>query len=93
MSTSDNVIVQAIRREGNEIEIRLAECLGLTGNAEVTVGLPHSEAAMTDLLGKRPVKLSGRGTYQFKVHPQQIVTLRLRTRQSAPTVSVAKQLL
>ncbi len=86
LSTSDNVIVQAIRREGREIEIRLAECLGLAGNAEVTVGLPHKRAAMTDMLGKRPVKLDGQGTYTFEVRPQQIVTLRLRTKQAAPPV-------
>ncbi len=86
LSTSDNVIVQAIRREGREIEIRLAECLGIASEAKIDVKLPHTSAAMTDMLGKRPVKLDGRGSYRFKVRPQQIVTLRLQTDQTAPPV-------
>ena len=32
--TSDNVIVEALRREGGEIELRLAECLGRAGNVQ-----------------------------------------------------------
>ena len=53
LQTSDNVIVEAMRREGSEIELRLAECLGVSGTAEVTLNLPHREAALTDLVGGR----------------------------------------
>ncbi len=80
VQTSDNVIVQAMRREEDYIEIRLAECLGQDGTATLTVNLPHESAALTDLIGKRPTPLSGGPTYRFDVRPQQIVTVRLRTK-------------
>jgi alpha-mannosidase len=76
-STSDNVIIEVVRREGEDIEMRLIECLGLSGTAEVTLNLPHRGAAITDLRGRNPKALEGRGpTYRFPVRPQQIVTLR-----------------
>jgi len=81
VQTSSNVIVQAVRREGPEIEIRLAECLGVAGTAEVQVALPHRAAATTDLAGGNPQPLAGGSPYRFPVRPQQIVTLRLRTDQ------------
>jgi len=86
LQTSDNVIVEAMRREGNEIEVRLAECLGIAGTAEVTLNLPHREAALTDLVGGRRRPLKGGPAYQFPIRPQQIVTLRFRTGSAAPEV-------
>ncbi|MEN6336656.1 MAG: DUF5703 domain-containing protein [Phycisphaerales bacterium] len=79
LQTSDNVIVEAMRREGSEIEIRLAECLGAAGTAELTLNLPHSKAAITDLTGGRRQPLEGGPSYRFPVRPQQIVTLRFET--------------
>jgi hypothetical protein len=79
VQTSDNVIVEAMRREGSEIELRLAECLGVAGTAEVVLNLPHREAALTDLVGGRRQPLSGGPAYTFPMRPQQIVTLRFRT--------------
>lgn len=79
VQTSGNVIVEVIRREGNEIELRLAECLGKAGKAKVTTSLPHVSAALTDLLGGHPQPLTGKGSYTFTVRPQQIITIRLRT--------------
>jgi len=79
LQTSDNVIVQAMRREGGEIELRLAECLGVAGTAEVTLNLPHREAVLTDLVGGRRQPMTGGPGYRFPVRPQQIVTLRCRT--------------
>ena len=64
----------------NEIELRLAECLGVAGTAEVTLNLPHRGAELTDLVGGRREPLSGGPTYRFPVRPQQIVTLRFRVR-------------
>ena len=86
LQTSDNVIVEAMRREGNEIELRLAECLGVAGTAEVVLNLPHREAALTDLVGGRRQSLSGGPAYAFPVRPQQIVTLRFRTRTTVPDI-------
>ncbi len=76
VQTSNNLIVSAIRREGNEIEMRLLECLGHAGAAEVTVNLPHHGAALTNLRGTNPHDLPGGPTYRFSVAPQQIVTIR-----------------
>ena len=79
LTTSDNVVVEAMRRLGGEIEIRLAECLGLPGTAELTLSLPHEGAALTDLTGSNPKPLAGGPHYRCAVRPQQILTLRFRT--------------
>ena len=75
VQTSNNLIVSVVRREGREIEMRLVECLGHAGTAEVTMNLPHQGAALTDLRGKNPQALQGGPTYRFLVAPQQIVTM------------------
>ena len=79
VSTSGNVVVEALRREGTDIEMRLVESIGVAGNAEVTLNLPHSSTAITDLRGLGARKLEGGPTYRFPVRPQQIVTLRFHT--------------
>lgn len=89
LQTSDNVIVEALRREGGEIELRLAECLGRAGEASVTLNLPHLDAALTDMLGCHRQPLRGGPTYTFPVRPQQIVTMRFKT---ADAVSAVKPL-
>lgn len=86
LQTSPNVIVHAMRREGDDIELRLAECFGQAGEATVTVNLPHESAALTDLVGQRREPLSGGPDYRFPVRPQEIVTLRLHTRDAAPAI-------
>lgn len=73
------MLVEVVRRDGPDIEMRLEECLGLAGNARVTLDLPHEGAALTNLVGDEISKLSGGPTYTFPVRPQQIVTLRFRT--------------
>lgn len=79
VTTSDNCIVSVVRREGNEIEMRLIECFGLAGTGEVTLNLPHRAARLTNLRGRNGKPLQGGPTYRFPVRPQQIVTLRFRT--------------
>jgi hypothetical protein len=79
VQTSDNVIVEAIRRDGADIEMRLVEAFGKAGKAEVKMNLPHTSAALTDLTGGHAQKLTGGPSYKFPVKPQQIVTLRFRT--------------
>jgi alpha-mannosidase len=77
VSTSNNLIVEVVRREGKDIEMRMTECRGLPGTAEVTLSLPHQGAALTDLRGRNPKPLTGSGpTYRFPVRAQQIVTIR-----------------
>jgi len=86
IETSDNVIVQALRRDDMEIELRLMECLGQAGTARVKVNLNHSDAALTNLLGLERRPLDGNGEYSFEIRPQQIVTLRLRTGDKAAPI-------
>ena len=80
--TSANVLVEALRRDGDEIELRMVECLGQAGRASVRVNLPHTAASRTDLLGDNRQTLSGGPVYDLEVRPQEIVTLRLRTPQA-----------
>ncbi|MBM3859763.1 MAG: hypothetical protein FJ395_08955 [Verrucomicrobia bacterium] len=86
LQTSDNVIVEALRREGSEIELRLVECLGKAGNAQVMLRLPHESAALTDMLGGNRQPLRGGPSYKFPVRPQQIVTMRFKTADAVPAV-------
>jgi alpha-mannosidase len=79
--TSDNVIVEAMRREGRFVELRLAESQGFPGEARLTIALPHQEATLTDLTGARPQALPSGPHYRLQVRPQQILTLRLATAQ------------
>jgi alpha-mannosidase len=76
LQTSGNVILQALRRESKEIELRVVECLGSPGTAEVTLNLPHRNAALTNLRGNNPIPLDGGPSYRFPIRPQQIVTMR-----------------
>jgi hypothetical protein len=76
LQTSPNVIVEALHRDGSEIELRLAECLGQAGQAELSFDLPHKGAWLTDLTGGRRKPLAGGPKYRFAVRPQQIVTVR-----------------
>lgn len=87
LQTSDNVIVEAVRREEGHIEVRLVECLGVAGEAVLAVHLPHESAALTDLTGQRPSPLPGGPEYRFGIRPQQIVTVRLATGASVGTVT------
>lgn len=80
LETSQNVIVEAMRREGNYLEIRLVECFGTSGEAEISLRLPHIELSLTDFMGRvlSTYPLSDR--YRFPIRPQQIVTLHFRTK-------------
>ena len=78
LETSPNVIVESLRRDGDEIELRLVECLGYADTVEIFLALPHKGAALTDLTGGNRKPLSGGPRYSFRVRAQQIVTLRFR---------------
>lgn len=84
LETSDNVIVESMRRDRGFLEVRLAECLGYSGTAQVRLHLPHEEAAITNLVGADAKPLGGGPAYEFAVRPQQIVTLRFRTAEAVP---------
>lgn len=79
LETSENIIVEAVRREQGSIEVRFAEYLGLAGTAEVKLNLPHGPVHRTDLTGRPVSTLSGTGTYAIAVTPQQIVCLHFET--------------
>jgi hypothetical protein len=75
-----------MRREGDEVELRMVECWGKAGRAEVTVNLGQTAAVLTDLVGERRIVLEGGPMYRFEVRPQQIVTLRCRTADKVAAV-------
>ena len=79
LDTSENIVVESLRRVGNDIEVRLVEALGYAGVASVTLRLPHHAAARTDMNGEHPQPISGGPTYKIGIKPQEIVTLRFRT--------------
>jgi alpha-mannosidase len=79
LETSGNVIVEALRREGNHIELRFSECLGREGTATVTLAIPHAKAVLTDLNGSPQSSLPGTKSWEFPIRPQQIVTMHLET--------------
>jgi alpha-mannosidase len=84
--TSENLIVEVMRRDGADIELRLIECLGVAGAASVTVDLPHGSAALTDFHGNHVRPLVGGPGYEFPVRPQEIITMRLRTAAAVPAI-------
>jgi len=79
LETSDNVIVEALRREGDHIEVRLVECLGSAGTAELQLSLPHKSAALTDLTGRKLKTLPKSTRYSLPVRAQEIITLQFET--------------
>jgi alpha-mannosidase len=84
LETSDNIVVEAVRREQGHIELRFAECLGQAGAANVKLKLPHGRVHRTDLAGKSLSQRSGAGAYSVPVTPQQIVTLHFETAETLP---------
>ena len=87
VETSDRLILEGMRREGPDLELRLAEWTGQPeGKATVTVNLPHQAAAITDLNGQNARPLAGGPAYEITVRPQQIVTLRLRADAPVPPI-------
>lgn len=75
LETSDNVIVEALRRERNQIEVRMVECTGFAGIATIKIKLPHGGAMLTDLNGRKMSSLPRSEDYRVPLRPQQIVTL------------------
>ena len=84
LETSENIVVEAVRREQGYIELRFAECLGLAGTANVKLNLPHGPVRRTDLAGRTQSTLPGMGTYAIPVAPQQIVTVHFETAETLP---------
>jgi hypothetical protein len=79
VETSDNVIVEALRRERDHIELRLVEALGHAGSAEVSLNLPHHGVYLTDLMGKKLSQVPKGPRYSIPLRPQQIVTIHFET--------------
>jgi alpha-mannosidase len=84
VETSDNLIVEALRREGDHVELRFVECFGLSGIATVRILLPHENAMLTDLMGHKQSSLPKSSIYQFSIRPQQIVTMHFETSDAVP---------
>jgi hypothetical protein len=91
LAASPNVIVEALRRIGGEIELRLAEIAGADGTAEVLLDLPHTGAWLTDLTGGWRTSLAGGPRYRFAVRPQQTVTIRFGAGSAVAVPEPVKQ--
>ncbi len=83
--TSENLIVEAARREGSDLEVRLTEWRGEPAMAWVECLAPHRDARRTNLLGEEPRPLGRAARYRFAVMPQEIVTLRFRLDSAVET--------
>lgn len=79
LETSDNIIVEAMRREEDHIELRFVECLGLPGTVKVKLSLPHGPVHVTDLVGRKRSTLPTTGNCTIAVQPQEIATLHFQT--------------
>jgi hypothetical protein len=89
ITTSSNLILQSVRREGTEIELRMMECLGMAGKANVKINLPHKRVEFTDMIGKhRKTLKEENGLCKLDVRPQQIITIRLAAKSSVSPVQV-----
>jgi alpha-mannosidase len=84
LETSDNVIVESLRREGDHIVLRFVEAFGKAGDAYVKLSLPHRNAVLTNLAGRGAKPLQGGPEYHLAVRPQQIVTIHFHTATTAP---------
>ena len=85
IETSPNLIIEALRRIGPDIEVRGVECEGVSGEAWIRLTLPHRDARQTNLLGESPqplVEIDGR--VNLDLRRQQIVTLRFATESAVP---------
>ncbi len=91
VETSDNVIVEALRREQNYIELRMVECFGEAGVATVKLDLPHVSATLTDLIGRMQSALKKSAEYRIPVRPQQIVTMHFETASALPVPEPIKE--
>ena len=79
LETSGNIVVEAVRREEDHVELRFVECLGLPGTASLKLSLPHGKLHITDLMGRRKTTYSHADSYSISVQPQEIVTLHFET--------------
>ena len=78
LETSANVIVESVRREGDQLEVRFVDWTGEGGQANMGLTTPHRSAARTDFLGERAQPLPPAGQYRLQLAPQEIVTLRFQ---------------
>ncbi len=88
LETSDNVIVEALRCEAGNIELRMVECLGKSGTANVRLMLPYRRALLTDLIGRELSELPNSESCEIDLKPQQIVTIHFETGQTLPDAEV-----
>ena len=90
IATSENVIVEAFRREANHIEVRMVECTGTAGTAEIAMRLPHTSTALTDLTGRKLSSLPVSERYRIPIRPQQIVTIHFEVSSALPDIVPVK---
>jgi hypothetical protein len=88
--TSANLMLEAVRREGRDLEVRLTEWRGEPAMAWVECLAPHRGARRTNLLGEDPRPLGRSRRYRFAVLPQEIVTLRFELEDAVEALPVLR---
>jgi len=87
LQTSQNVIVQALRREDNFIELRMVEVKGKQDEVSVKLKLPHQQAYLTNMVGDIKQELEAIDeTYHIMAKPQQIITMRFKMKNAVKKI-------
>ncbi|MEO6136560.1 MAG: glycoside hydrolase family 38 C-terminal domain-containing protein [Ginsengibacter sp.] len=90
-TTSENVIVQSVQRIVDELEIRFVECYGKAATATITLNKKLGTARLTNFIGDGNEILGDGPSFNIAVRPQQIVTLRIKTKTTvAATTSITE---
>jgi hypothetical protein len=84
LETSDNVIVESLRRQQNMIILRMVEAFGVAAEAKVRLNLPHKSAFIGSMTGDDRKPLGTGPEYRLHLRPQQIVTLMFEATTSVP---------
>ena len=79
VQTSDNVLVEALRREGEFLEMRLVECRGHAGQAKSDARFARRRSFSTDLTGADAKPFPAARPMNSRFAPSKSSTLRFKT--------------
>lgn len=85
-TSSDNIILHSCQRINDELELRFAESQGKRGLAEFNINLSGTKARITNFLGEGNESIRKESVFSVPVNPQQIITLRFKTKDSVQKI-------
>jgi hypothetical protein len=86
-TSTDNIILQSMRRENNELELRFVESKGIKAEVNFDIDIPNNTLRLTNFLGEGNHVIYKKDKFSLMINPQEIVTIRFETDQSVETVS------